>query len=107
MPLVAVGEIGRVDEAEGGRREQFALLALARGGLDQLGRVPFAEIDLDALRLQPAFEQVNLRGLARAVEALDGDQSARKIGFGKCFDGSRPARLFNLSDLWFATSPRI
>ena len=88
MAFVAVGKIRRVDQAEGRRREQFALFALARGGFDQFGRVPLAEIDLDALGFEPAFEQINLRGLARAVEAFDGDEPARKIQFRKSFHDS-------------------
>src|SRR5204863_3953033 len=85
MPLIAVGEVRGVDEAERRGREQFALLALARRGFDQLGGVPFAEIDLDALRFEPAFEQVNLRGLARAVETFDGDEASGKSKLGESF----------------------
>ena len=85
LPLVAVGEIRRVNEAEGGGREQFALLAFAGGGLDELGGIPFAEIDFQALHFEPAFEQINLRGLARAIQALDRDQPAGKIQFGERF----------------------
>jgi hypothetical protein len=84
MTFVTVGKIRRVNQAEGGRREQFALFALARRGLDEFGRVPFAEINLDALGFEPAFEQINLRGLARAIQPLDGDEPPRKIQFRKC-----------------------
>ena len=78
MAFVAVGKIRRVDQAERRRREQFAFFAFARGGFDQLGRIPFAEIDFDALGFEPAFEQINLRGLARTVESFDGDEPSRE-----------------------------
>jgi len=79
MALVAVGKIRGVNQAERRGRKQFALFAFARGGFHELGRVPFAEIDLDALGFKPAFKQINLRGLARAVESFNGDQSSGKI----------------------------
>jgi hypothetical protein len=85
MALVAVGKIRRMNQAERRRREQFALFALARGGFDQFGGIPFAEIDLDALGLQPAFEQVNLRGLARTIEAFDGDEPPGKFNSANVF----------------------
>ena len=93
MALVAVGKIRRVNQAERRRREQFALFALAGGGLHQLGRVPTAEINLDALGFEPALEQINLRGLAGAVEPLDGDEPPRKIEFRKSFH-NRPTGVF-------------
>ena len=83
LPFVTVGEIRRVNEAEGGGREQFALFSLAGGVLDQLGGIPFAEKDLEALQFQPAFEQINLGGFARAIQPFDRDQPAREIQFGK------------------------
>ncbi len=64
MPFITIGKIGGVDQAERGRREQFALFALAGGGFDKLGRIPFAEINLDAFGFEPPLEQVNLCGLA-------------------------------------------
>ena len=85
VALVAVGKVGGVDEAEGGGREQLALLALAGGGLDQLGGVPLAEIDFELLQFEPALEQVDLGGFPRAVQAFHGDQAAREIEFGKRF----------------------
>jgi len=104
MPLVAVGEVRGVDEAEGRWREQFALFALARGRFHQFRRVPLAEIDLDALGFQPALEQINLRGLARPVEALDGDQSSRKIQFGKSLHHSTRPHFLILRNLARLTS---
>ena len=79
MAFVAVGKVRGVDEAEGGGGEQFAFFALAGGGLDEFGGVPLAEIDLDALGLEPALEEIDLRGLAGAVQAFDGNQAAREI----------------------------
>ena len=73
MPLVAIGKIRRVNQAERGGREQLAFFALAGGGLDDFRRIPLAEINLDTLGLQPAFKQINLRGLARAIQPFDGD----------------------------------
>src|SRR5262245_22130533 len=90
MALVAIGKIGSVNQTECGRREQFSLLALARGGLHQFGRVPFAEINLYTFRFEPAFEQVDLRGLARAIESLDGDQPPRKAKLRKGFHFAAP-----------------
>src|SRR5215510_14829474 len=83
MALVAVSKIGRVNEAESSRRKQLALFALAGGGFDQLGGIPFTEINLEPFALQPALEQVDLRGLARAIEPLNGDQPAWEIQFRK------------------------
>jgi hypothetical protein len=97
MPFVAVGKIRRVDQAERRRRQQFALLALARGGFDQFGRIPFAEIDFDAFGFEPALQEINLRGLARTVEALNGDQPPGKIQFRKSFHNSRRSRFFILA----------
>jgi hypothetical protein len=85
MPFVAVGEIGRVNQAESGRREQLALLALARGGFHQLGGIPFTEIDANSFGLEPPFQEINLGGFAGAIEPLDGNQTPRKIQFGKSF----------------------
>jgi hypothetical protein len=72
-----------VDQAEGGGREQLAFLALARRAFDQVGRVPFAEKNLEPLQLQPAFEQIDLRRFARAVETFHRNQTAGKIQFRK------------------------
>ena len=93
MAFVTVGEIRRVNEAERRRRQQLALFALAGGGFHQLGGIPLAEIDLDALGFEPALEQINLRGLARPVEALDGDEPPGEIQFGKSFHHSRSTRI--------------
>jgi len=52
------------------------------------------------------FQQINLRGFTGAVEAFDGDEPARKIGFRKCFHDARRAWLLNLVIFSHATSPR-
>jgi hypothetical protein len=83
LPLVAIREIRGVDEAEGGRREQVGLLAARGGALDQLRGVPLAEEDLQPELLEPALQQVDLRGLARAVNAFDSDEAARKPQLGE------------------------
>ncbi len=83
LPFVSVREIRRVDEAERRRREQGHLLALARRGLHEVGRIPLAEEDLQPLQLEPALEQVNLCGLARAIQPLDRDEPAREAKFCK------------------------
>ena len=85
VPFVAVGEIGGVNEAEGGRREQLALLALAGGGFDQLGGIPLAEIDLQLLQFEPALQQINLGGFPRAIQAFHRDEAAGETEFGKRF----------------------
>src|SRR6185369_331295 len=54
VAFVAVGEVRGMNETESGGGQQFPFLALAGGGFDQLGRIPFAEVDLQALQLQPA-----------------------------------------------------
>ena len=87
MPFITVGEIGRVDQAESGGREQFALFAFAGGGFDEFRRVPFAEEDFQPLQFQPAFKQINLRGFAGTIQPFDRDQAAGKIQFGKVFIG--------------------
>jgi len=97
MPFVTVRKIRCMDETERCRREQLAFLALARGGFHELGGIPFAEIDLDALGFEPAFEQVNLRGLARTIKAFDGNQPSGKIQFRKSFHNPRPLRFFILT----------
>src|SRR5208282_701518 len=76
VTFVAVGEVRGVDEAEGGGGQQFSFLALARGGFDELGRVPLAEIDFEVLQLQPTLEEVDLGGFSRAIQAFHGDQPA-------------------------------
>jgi hypothetical protein len=81
MALVTVSEVGGVDEAESGGSEEFAFLAFAGGGFHQLGGVPFAEIDIEPLQLEPAFQEVNLGGFSRAIQPFDGDQPAGEIEF--------------------------
>ena len=67
LAFVAVGKIGGVDEAEGGRGEEFALFSFAGGVLDEGRGIPFAEENFKPLKFQPAFEEVDLGGFARAV----------------------------------------
>src|SRR4030095_4736773 len=85
MPLVTVGKIGGVNKTEGRRCQQFLLLAFAGGGLDEIRRIPFAEKNLQSLHLEPAFQQINLRGLPRTIQALDGNEAARIFEFGEGF----------------------
>jgi len=85
LAFIAVGEVGGVDEAESGGGKQLALFALAGGVFDQRGGIPLAEKDLQPLQLQPAFEQVNLRGLAGAIQSFHGNQSSREPQFRKSF----------------------
>ena len=84
LAFVAICKIRRVNQAERGGREQLLFLALAGGALDELGRIPLAEKDLEPLRLEPAFEQIDLRGLARAVQPFHRDQASRESEFGEC-----------------------
>src|SRR5205823_3932609 len=60
VALVAIGKIGRMNQAERRWRKQFPLFAFARGGLDDLRGVPLTEINLVPLQFEPAFEQINL-----------------------------------------------
>ena len=62
--------------------------------LTRVGGIPFAEKNLQPLQLQPAFEQVNLRGFARSVEAFDRDQPARKSQFSKSLHDRSPCKVF-------------
>jgi hypothetical protein len=53
------------------------LLFAALGGvLHDAGGVPFREEDLQVLKFQPAFDQVDLRGFARPVQPIHRDESA-------------------------------
>ena len=97
VPLVAIGKIGRVNQAESRGRKQFALFAFAGGGFDEFGGIPFAEIDFEPLKLEPAFQQVNLGGFAGTIETLDGNQTARKPQLGKCFHHEPVVRLNRLA----------
>ena len=81
LALVAVGKIGGVDEGKRGRRQQVLLLALAGGAFDQCRRIPLAEEDFESAHLQPALEEVNLGGFARAIEPLDGDEPTLEAQF--------------------------
>ena len=83
MALVAIGEIGGVDEAEGGGGEEFTLLALAGGGFDQFGGIPLAEVNFQALQLKPALEQVDLGRFPGAIQTLHSHEATRKFLFGK------------------------
>src|SRR6478672_8921166 len=81
MPLVAIREIRRMDQAEGRGCQQFPLFALAGGCLDDLRRVPLAEVYFQALELEPAFKKINLCGFPRPVETLHCYQSPGKTQF--------------------------
>jgi len=78
-----------VNQAERGRGGQFLFLALDGGVLDKHRRIPFAENYLELLHLKPALEQIDLRGLARAVETFDGDQPAGEAELGKTLHVAR------------------
>ena len=77
VPLVPVGEVCRVEQAERGRREQALLLAPRSYLLDRLGGVPLRLEDLEVLVPEPLLEEVELRRLSGAVDALDGDEPSR------------------------------
>ena len=81
LALVAVGKIGGVDEGKRGRRQQVLLLALAGGAFDQCRRIPLAEEDFESAHLQPALEEVDLGGFARAVESLNSDEPTLEAQF--------------------------
>src|SRR5262249_25306391 len=66
-----------VQQTEGARREQILLLPPPHRAPHQRRGVPLREVHAVALRAEPALEQQDLRGLARSVDALDGDQAAR------------------------------
>ena len=82
LALVAIGEIGGVNEAEGGRGQEIHLLALAGGAFHQFGGIPLGKEHLELLHLHPAFEQIDLRGLAGTIESFDSDQSPGQSQFG-------------------------
>ena len=76
----AAGEVGGVDQAERHRRQQVLAFAEAGCGFDDGRRVPLAEDDQVAEVDEPLAQQVELGALARAVDALDDDQSAGDTG---------------------------
>ncbi len=90
LVVQAVGEIGRVQQAERQRRQDLRLLPSPGRLLDQLRGVPFSEKDVVPLGLKPFAEQAELRALARTVDALDDDELARigvgyhERSFGRC-----------------------
>src|SRR5437899_12756623 len=85
MPCKWIGKVRRVNKTKGGRGEQLALFALAGCRFDQFRRVPLAEIDLQTLQFEPAFEQINLGRFARPVQPLHCNQATREIQFRKRF----------------------
>jgi len=108
LAFVAVGEVGGVDEAEGGGGEEILFLALAGGGFDQGGGVPLAEEDLEALQFEPAFEEIDLGRLAGAVEAFDGDEAAgiTLFGEGELHGGQTWVNGRRVTTRFLASTPR-
>ena len=78
-----------MNETECRRSEQFPLLSLAGGAFDQLGRIPFAEKNLEPLQLQPPLQQVDLGGFARAIQPFNRDQPPGKVKFRKCLHSAK------------------
>src|SRR6185369_12937105 len=76
LPFVAVGKIGTVDEAECGGSQQLPFLPLAGSLLDEQGGIPLGEKNLQTFHLKPAFQQIKLGGLSRAVQPFNGNQPA-------------------------------
>ncbi len=74
----AIGEVGGVNQAKGGRREHLLLLAAAGGFAHERGRIPFAEGDGVAAAPKPLGKQGDLGGLAGAVDSFDNNQAAKK-----------------------------
>ena len=64
LPLVAIGEICGVDERERGRGEKLALFAFGGGLFDKNGGIPLGKENAVAFEFEPAFDEVNLGGLA-------------------------------------------
>ena len=83
MALVTIGKISRVNQAEGGGRQQLSLFAFAGRSFNQLGRIPFAEINPVPLQFQPSLEQINLGRFAGAIQSLNRDQAAGKVELGE------------------------
>ena len=81
LALVAVGEIGGVDQGESGGREKLLPFAFGRGFLDEDGGIPLGEEDAIALEFEPALDEVDLGGLAGAIQPLDSDEFSRIIAF--------------------------
>ena len=88
LPLAAVGEVRRVEEREGGGREEALLLSALGRGLDERRGVPLGEMEPVPADLEPPPEQVELRALSGPVDALDDDEGAgvrfRTGLVGKC-----------------------
>src|SRR5207237_9940748 len=85
VAFVTVREIGSMNKAESRRGEEFAFFTFARRGFDDFRRIPFAEINLQLLLFEPAFEEINLGGFSGTIETFDGDETAGKTEFGKSF----------------------
>ena len=83
--LGTIGKIGRVDQAEGHRRQHLFLLAPFGDVVHQRGGVPLAEVDDVTLRLQPLLQQRELRALARSIDPFDDEQPPRKAVFTEHF----------------------
>src|SRR5450432_484672 len=86
----AVGEIGSVDQAEGGWSEHLLALAAARGLAHQRGGIPLAESHGIALGSQPMAEQRHLGGLSGTIDPFDHDQlAAVPVGHEQGHKGQR------------------
>ena len=75
--MYPVGEVGRVNQAERHGRQHFLDLASLGGSAHDGRRVPFREHGDQVLAVEPLAQQVNLRALAGAIDALDDDQLSR------------------------------
>jgi hypothetical protein len=74
--LRAMAEVGAVEQRELLGAERAQRLAALDDRFDQVRRVPLRRDDVVPLGFQPGLEQLPLRGLARSVRPLEGDQQA-------------------------------
>src|SRR6516225_6008901 len=81
----AMAEISGVQKGILLRAERPHGFATLDDWLDQIRRVPLGRHYVIAIRRQPGLEQLPLRGLARTIRTLEGDEkpSARKGGVGE------------------------
>ena len=75
----AVGEIGRVQQAERHRRQRVLLLPGLRRRLDERRRVPLGDEDRLAGGAKPLRQQRQLRRLSGPVDAFDHEQLSRVL----------------------------
>src|SRR5690242_19973431 len=76
VALHSIGEIGRVDQAEGGRGEHLLLLPPAGGLSHERRGIPLAKGHGIPLRSEPVREQRKLSGFSGAVYTFHHDQFA-------------------------------